>query len=106
MGQDAVYDSVAVSLTPLGNYGGFIAYQHWWMDGLRTTVAGGYINVTNQAIQDEDALHETIYGLVNTIYSPFDRFDVGLEYYYGRRTNKSADWGQANRLMLAVKYSL
>jgi len=106
LGQDAVYDNISVTLNSLGTYGGFIAYQHWWMDVLRTNVAGGLVHVTNQEIQEDDALNRSTYVLVNTLYTPFERFDVGLEYYYGKRVNKSGEAGHANRLMLAVKYSL
>ena len=104
-GQDAVYDSLTVSLTTLETYGGFVAYQHWWTDNLRTNVVGGYVKLENQPVQETDALNETIYALANAIYSPFSRFDVGLEYYYGQRMNKSANTGHANRLMLVVKYA-
>jgi hypothetical protein len=105
IGQDAVYDSLSITLTPLDAYGGFVAYQHWWMDNLRTNVVGGYVNLMNQPIQESDALNETIYVVANTIYSPFNRFDIGLEYYYGQRINKNTNAGHANRLMLVVKYS-
>ena len=104
-GQDAIYDSSAVTLTPLDTYGGFVAYQHWWLEKLRTTVIGGYVFLQNQAIQESDALKETVYVTVNTIFSPFNRFDVGLEYYYGQRMNKSGNTGHANRLMLSIKYA-
>jgi len=106
LGQDAVYDNTSATLNSLGTYGGFIAYQHWWMDVLRTNVVGGIVHVTNQEIQEDDALNRSTYVLVNTLYSPLKRFDVGLEYYYGKRMNKSGEAGHANRLMLAVKYSL
>lgn len=104
-GQDAVYDNIAADLTPLSTYGGFIAYQHWWIDKLRSNVIAGYTNMVNQAIQANDALNHTTYVTVNTLYSPFSRLDLGLEYYYGKRVNKSDDSGHANRLMLAVKYA-
>jgi hypothetical protein len=105
MGQDAVYDSLSVTLTPLDAHGGFVAYQHWWIDNLRTNIGFGYLDVANQQIQDDDALNTTKYLVINTIYSPFNRFDVGLEYYYGQRINKDDNAGHANRLMLAAKYS-
>jgi hypothetical protein len=50
-------------------------------------------------------LNTTIYVMANTFYSPFKRFDIGLEYYYGQNKNKVQNTGHANRLMLGVKYS-
>jgi hypothetical protein len=105
MGQDAVYDSLTVALTALPVFGGFVAYQHWWIDNLRTNVGFGYLEVTNQEIQEDEILNATKYLFLNTIYSPFKNFDVGLEYYYGQRINKNEDEGHAHRLMLGVKYS-
>jgi hypothetical protein len=105
LGQDAVYDSLAVDLTPLPVIGGFAAYQHWWSDNVRTNGGFGYLEVTNQGIQEDEILNATKYLFLNTIYSPFKSFDVGLEYYYGQRINKNKDKGHANRLMLGVKYS-
>jgi hypothetical protein len=104
-GQDGYYNEVLESLTALEAFGGFIAYQHWWSDVVRTNVTGGYVNVNNLEIQGEDALNTTIYVMANTFYSPFKRFDIGLEYYYGQNKNKVQNTGHANRLMLGVKYS-
>lgn len=106
VGQDAVYDSISISLTPLSVYGGFGAYQHWWLDNLRSNVVFGYVNILNQEIQQKEELNQTIYVMVNIIYSPFKRLDVGLEYYYGENTNKFTETGFANRLMLGAKFSL
>jgi hypothetical protein len=104
-GQDGYYNEVSESLTALEAFGGFIAYQHWWSEVVRTNVTGGYVDVNNLEIQGEDALNATVYVMANTIYSPFKRFDIGLEYYYGQSKNKIQDTGHANRLMLGVKYS-
>ena len=104
-GQDAFYDPTSISLTALPVTGGFISYQHWWTSNLRTNIAAGFVNISNLEMQDDDALKATTYVLANTIYSPFKRFDVGLEYNYGQNKNKVLDTGHANRLMLGVKYS-
>lgn len=104
-GQDAFYDPNSNTLTSLEAASGFIGYQHWWTDKIRTNVAAGYVEVTNLDLQDDVALKATTYVVANTIYSPFKRFDVGLEYSYGQNKNKILDTGHANRLMLGVKYS-
>lgn len=104
-GQGAVYNQDDASLTALGTFGGFVAYQHWWADNLRTTVNFGYVSVENQDIQNDNELNNSIYSLLNLIYSPFKRMDVGLEYYYGQRVNKIETSGHANRILLGAKYS-
>jgi hypothetical protein len=105
VGQDGVYDTIALTLTPLNVIGGFGAFQHWWAKKLRTTVVGGYIHVFNLAIQPDDAYQSSIYALANLIYSPFNRFDIGIEYYWGQRMNKDNKTGFANRVMLSAKFA-
>jgi hypothetical protein len=104
-GQDGVYDPANTTLTPLDAFAGMVAYQHWWMDHLRTTVTGGYVNVSNQPIQGNDAFNQTIYVVGNLVFTPFHHFDAGLEYYWGQRRNNNGDTGSANRIMLVAKYA-
>ena len=104
-GQDAYYNNVSQNLTALEVFGGFIGYQFWWSDKVRTNVAGGYVDVNNLEIQGDDALNSTIYVVANTMFSPFKRMDIGLEYYYGQNQSKDEQTGHANRLLLGAKYS-
>lgn len=104
-GQDAFYDPDSIKLIAMPVSGGFIGYQHWWTDNIRTNVAIGHVNVINLDLQEDDTFKSSTYLVANTIYSPFDRFDLGLEYNYGQNRNKALDTGHANRLTLGVKYS-
>jgi len=104
-GQDAYYNDSTENLTALEAFGGFIGYQHWWSDKVRTNIAGGYVDVNNLEIQGDDALNSTIYVVANTMFSPFKRMDIGLEYYYGQNQSKDDQTGHANRLLLGAKYS-
>ena len=103
-GQDAVYDAATAQLTPLEEVGAFGAYEHWWADRWRSTLVGGVVRIDNQATQPSTALKETIYAVANLVYRPFNRMDVGIEYYWGQRENKDGDTGDANRLMISVSY--
>ncbi len=103
-GQDAVYDNSSRELKRLESYGGFGAYQHWWTDRWRSTGVFGYVRVDNRGIQPGTSFKSSYYSLANLIYSPFKRYDIGLEYYWGQRKNKNGDTGHASRLMLSAKW--
>jgi len=64
----------------------------------------GFEQVDNRSLQDDAAYQKTIYALANLAYRPATRFDIALEYAYGRLTNKVDQTGHANRLMLALNY--
>jgi len=102
--QDAIYDAAAQELLPLSQWGGFAAYHHWWTDRLRSQLVYGFEQVDNRPLQDDEAFQNTIYALANLAYRPATRFDIALEYAYGRLTNKDDQTGHANRLMLSVNY--
>jgi len=102
--QDAIYDPAAQEVLPLSQWGGFAAYHHWWTDRLRSQLVYGFEQVDNRSLQDDAAYQKTIYALANLAYRPATRFDIALEYAYGRLTNKVDQTGHANRLMLALNY--
>ena len=58
----------------------------------------------NLAIQPSTALESTTYALVNLLYRPFHRMEVGLEYYRGERTDNDGERGHANRLLIGVNF--
>jgi hypothetical protein len=104
--QDAIYDAATAVVTPLDAIGGFGAYQHWWADMWRSTLVGGYLKKTDMTNLPPDELEESIYAALNVIYRPFNRLDVGLEYYWGQRTDKEGSSGHANRCLFSVNYVL
>ncbi len=102
--QDAVYDDATAELTPLDQFGAFVAYHHWWTNKLRSAVIYGFVRMDNLEIQPETVLEGSTYAAANLIYRPFRRMDIGLEYYYGERSNKDGETGHANRVLLGVNF--
>lgn len=52
-----------------------------------------------------DAYRRGNYAVVNCFYTPFDDFQLGIEYLHGRRTNMDHQYGTANRFNAMIKYS-
>ena len=102
--QDAWFNDGLNKLTPLNEIGGFGAYQHWWSDRWRTTLVGGWVEKSKLEELSADEFKQSIYTAANLIFRPFNRMDVGVEYYWGQRTNRDDQFGYSNRLLVGVNY--
>jgi len=86
------YDAV-VSSTSSHSYGGWIWYQHWWTDNLRSTIntSGIWNNMnTNILCTNNAACNQTnnkflTISYANLFWSPVAFVDFGLEYGWGHR---------------------
>jgi len=81
------YDA-AVSATSPTSYGGWIWYQHWWTESLRSTVAvSGIWNAKNTTILPQNTTNNKLLSLThaNLFWSPLAFIDFGGEYAWGHR---------------------
>ena len=46
-GQDAVFDPVTGELKALTAFGGYLSFQHWWSENMRSTFVAGFTDVDN-----------------------------------------------------------
>ena len=102
--QDAVYENATGELHALGEFGAFAAYHHWGSSRLRSQFAYGYVSMSTQDIQPDDAFDSSNYLVLNLVCRAFRRMDVGLEYYHGKRAEKDGDHGEADRILLGVNF--
>jgi hypothetical protein len=103
-GQDAVFDPATGELHTLTAFGGYLAYQHWWSEKMRSTLVAGFTDVDNFGFQQDDAYHQTKRVTGNLLYSPIPRVDIGAEMLWGERTNKDGSSADALQLQIAAKY--
>lgn len=108
-GQDAVFDSTTGDLKALPAFGWYIAYEHSWKEwkgaetmNLRSTFLWSFVDVLNFDFQPPDAYNKTHRFVVNLVFSPAKRVDVGLEFLNGSRTNKNGERASANQLQLVT----
>ncbi len=84
---------------------GFIGYQHWWNDKLRTSinvsafmadnpgeVTGGKVNSEAQSCS------------INLLCSPIPKLTLGAEAMYGRRELEDGTDGDFGRLQISMRY--
>ena len=108
-GQDAVFDTTNGELKALPALGLYVAYEHLWRVwpaleemNLRSTFLWSFVGVDNLDFQPADAYRATNRIVVNAIFSPSTRVDIGLEYIHGSRYNKDGSKGSANQVQLVA----
>jgi len=103
-GQDAVFNSQTGELETLEVFSGYVAYQHWWQEKLRSTMTYSWVDVDNVDFQDDSDYANTDRAIVNLLWSPVDRIDVGGELLWGRRENKDGASATARQIQFSAKY--
>ena len=103
-GQDAVFNPQTGVLETIPVFSGYIAFQHWWRETLRSTVTYSWVDVNNLEFQDDSAYAHTDRAIVNLFWSPVPRIDLGTEFLWGARENKDGANGIARQFQLSAKY--
>jgi len=103
-GQDAVFNPVTHTLEVLRAYSGYIGYEHWWTERVRSSFSFGIVTVRNEDIQPDDALHLTRRYSANIMWSPIPRLDLVTEFLFGSRTNKNGQRGSAAQTQIGSTF--
>ncbi len=103
-GQDAVFNQATGELVPLPVQAGYLSFQHWWRDGLRSNFVASFVNVDNESFQLPGSYHRTERYSVNVIWSPIRRVDVGGELLWGRREDKDGADGEAAQFQGSFRF--
>jgi hypothetical protein len=88
----------------LTSWGGNVGYQHFWTDGLRSTVVYGHSQTKLDSFmvagthESSDSVH------ANLIWSPVPSVDLGVEYIWGHAVDKDDAQGFMNRLQMSAAY--
>ena len=90
-GTDAFVDPSTGKIESLPVFGGYLAFQHWWRESLRSTFVYSLVNVDNISAQLFSAYGRTDRFSGNLIWSPMPNIDIGAEYLWGKRTNKGPE---------------
>jgi len=103
-GQDAVFTPDGSELKTLPILAGFLAYQHWWSDKLRSNFIFSAVDIDNESFQSDSAYKRTVRVSTNVFWSPTPRMDLAAEYLWGKRENKNGDDDDATQIQFATKY--
>ncbi len=98
------FDADSVAL--LGYFGWMIGTTHDWNSKLSSNFTFAESHFQNTPGQPLTDVNNLTYLAANVIWTPLERFEVGVEYLYGQRKNINGQSGPANRLQFAVFYYL
>ncbi|MBW1755744.1 MAG: hypothetical protein JRD92_14410 [Deltaproteobacteria bacterium] len=65
-----------------------------------------YVDVLNVAGQAPDTFSNSVTATVTLDYEPVNHLFIAVEYFYGRRVNFDAQFGQDHRLNLVFRYMM
>jgi hypothetical protein len=87
-----------------------IAYQHYWLRILRSSLVYGYAAVNNTNFIPTppatfNPFSHSNYGAANLIWNPYGSLHVGAEILYGGQVLKNGAFAYAPRLQFSAKYS-
>jgi hypothetical protein len=98
-GYDAMPDNNEAMIS-LPTYGGYVAYKHAWNQKMESNIIASYVYLDNTNVGDSLIFDNSWYGAFNYMYTPLDRIKLGIEFLYGKNTNKEQDWGEGYRIQL------
>ncbi len=82
-------------------YGGFVAYRHWWYNNWRSTVVYGLSYADNVDYIAGTVSQWAQSGQVNLLWSPLPQTTIGLEYTYAARGLENGNSGNLHRVQFS-----
>jgi hypothetical protein len=117
---DSVISADGHTLKAVPQWGGILAYQHWWTDKLRSNVEGSVIKTsyptelfTTTVAGANPAAPLGALGSLNSrlisshanlIWSPVPPVDLGVEYIWEERRTVAGQIGHIDRLQASAKF--
>jgi hypothetical protein len=111
-GQAAAWNG-ANSIVTQTTYGGYVYYQHWWTNVLRSNVGAGVMRAFNETsiigpitatATGQNPTRRVYGGHVNLIWSPVSNTNFGIEFSHGEREEESRAKGTLNRFQASAQF--
>jgi len=104
--KDAEWNSVTNEVETFDQYGGFLAYRHFWMDNLRSNLVYSYGAADNDVAISGTSVNKEFQSVhANLIWSIVPSVDLGVEFLHGYREIESGDEGELNRIQFMAMYN-
>ena len=97
------------SIETIDQWGGFIAYRHFWSDRWRSTFSASYAEADNPGLNDfalANGLAESYQTYhANLNWLPAPKLSIGGELIYAKKEVEDGRDGDLSRIQFAVKYA-
>jgi hypothetical protein len=85
--------------------GGFVSYQHWWGETLRSSFIAGYAYADNDVVVAPADTNRSFYSThLNLIWSPTLNTSIGIEWLHGYRELEDGRDGELDRIQFTSTY--
>ena len=101
-GLEGVIDSDG-NIEATGVLGGYLGYQHWWNDHIRSTFVASALALDSPDGSDASAFDNGVRYRSNLFWTPIENLDVGLEYTYAHQETVDGREGSGSRLNAVVQ---
>jgi hypothetical protein len=81
-------------------FGGYAAYDHWWLENFHSAFTAGVVSVATLDIQPGSALSSTRRDSGNFMWEPIPRVEFIAEFLFGARVNKDGHSLRAGQIQI------
>lgn len=85
-------------------FGGYVAFQHWWTNELRSNLVYSYVRADLPSFALASTFKHSQYAAANLVWSPWSELDLGIEGQYGLREDRDNRRGRQTRLQSSATY--
>ncbi len=86
-------------------YGGFVAYRHWWNETWRSNIAYGFSYADNVGNTSDQINKWSQSAQINLLWSPLPQTTFGLEYTFAERELENGDDGNLSRVQFSGSFN-
>ncbi|MEM8982992.1 MAG: DcaP family trimeric outer membrane transporter [Pseudomonadota bacterium] len=83
---------------------GFAAYQHWWSNRLRSTIAIGAMRLESAETADSLSFERGVYAGINLFWTPIDGANFGFDIIRASRYTLADRDGDGTRLLATARF--
>lgn len=105
-GLDGTYVDATNTLLTTNAWGIWAGWERPWADKWNSLFMLSHVDVLNVAGQAPDTFSRSVTATATLDYEPVSHLFISVEYFYGRRVNFDAQFGQDHRLNLVFRFMM
>lgn len=103
-GLDGIIDTNR-TLDPINSVSGYVAYQHWWSNLVRSNFIFGFVNLDLPSSAESDTFDNGLYANINLFWTPIEDITFGVDLIYADQETFSGESGSGLRFETNARYN-